>query len=62
MTPEELKTNRDKLGMTQHELAEAMGYTDKQAISLKERGKRKVNSRDEKILTELLKKRKKLLT
>lgn len=58
MTAEELKANREKLGMTQDQLADAMGYKDSQAISLKERGKRKINSRDEKILKELLKKRK----
>jgi DNA-binding transcriptional regulator YiaG len=38
MTPAEIKAARLRLGMTQAELAEALGYAHKQSISDLERG------------------------
>jgi DNA-binding transcriptional regulator YiaG len=41
MTPEDFRAARLRLGMTQAELAVALGYTHKQVVSAIETGKRK---------------------
>jgi len=38
VTPAELKQARKALGLTQHRMAEALGYTDRNVICRKERG------------------------
>ena len=38
MTPDEIKAARLRLGMTQAELAQALGYAHKQSVSDLERG------------------------
>lgn len=61
MTKEEFKNIRKSLGVTQKEFAEMLGY-DKQSISNKECGSRKVTRLDQLLLNQLnhkqLKKRK----
>lgn len=54
MTPQQLTAARNILNLSQERLAEAMGYSGKQSISLKERGERAITPRDQKILKRLL--------
>ena len=59
MTKEEFRTCRDKLGLTQQEMAEELGFKSSMAISLIERGERRITPTVEKLIGIILNKKKK---
>ena len=50
MTGEDLREAREKLGMSQVELARLLGYKDKSSISRLESGDRDINPRQEMLI------------
>ena len=54
MSPSEIRNAREILGLTQAQLAEAMGYGDKARVSELERGIRKLSRPAEKLLYSLV--------
>lgn len=55
MTPKELKEIRTRLGLTQAEMAEKLGYSRPGTVNDKEAGRRGITAQDE-IILEILKK------
>ena len=56
MSPDDFRAARLRLGMTQAELAVALGYTHKQVVSAIETGKRKPGKTVQMLLAVLLEK------